>query len=62
MIHRDNRTFEQFWIGNLQRDEEVFVREFTSVVETIRESSDDQQSTDNVITELRSHEMWIRRK
>src|SRR6266850_4763147 len=61
MITRPDGTIEKFWIGNTERDREVFVSKFSKTITEIREV-DDPSFWRASAAEIEETGFWIRQK
>jgi hypothetical protein len=62
ILQRDDGSSSQFWIGNMQKSQDVFVKEFSKTFEAVRSSDRDGNSTERIVATLEQRELWIRRK
>jgi hypothetical protein len=61
VISRPDGTVEKFWIGNTERDREVFVSKFSKTITDIRDA-DDPSFWRGAVAEIEESGIWIRQK
>lgn len=61
MIARPEGTIEKFWIGNTERDREVFISRFSKTITEIREV-DDASFWRASVAEIEETGFWVRQK
>jgi hypothetical protein len=62
ILQRDDGTSSQFWIGNMQKGQDMFMKEFSKTLEAVRSSDREGNSTERLVAKLQQRELWIRRK
>jgi uncharacterized protein DUF2442 len=61
VISRPDGTIENFWIGNTEKEREVFISKFSKTVTDVR-TGDDPSFWRSAVAEIEETEFWVRQR
>lgn len=58
-IRCDDGSSAQFWLGHVDKDRDIFIRTFCERITKIRNSTNQDGSTESILNELRTSRLWV---